>query len=263
MRSLRVCRALFVAQVQDELAHRTHLAGRLIESVLRLGTGVLGLAVVFSQVQAVQGWTFPATLALLGVYLTLDGLRSLVLGPSIESLAGQGGDVATGRFDFTLLRPLNAQVLSSFQRWRPHAMVDVALGMGVLGIAVAHLGHELTPWRVAAFLVALVAGAASMYAGLLACAALVFWSADVLFTWIFDSVFQLARYPVGLYPGALRLVLTWVVPVGVMTTVPAQALTGDVTWTTLAGAVIAAIALNVSACALFAEGLRRYVSAFS
>ena len=37
----------------------------------------------------------------------------------------------------------------------------------------------------------------------------------------------MGRYPVGLYPGWLRLVMTWIVPVGVMTTVPAQALTGE------------------------------------
>ena len=49
----------------------------------------------------------------------------------------------------------------------------------------------------------------------------------MLFTWVFDGIFQMARYPVGMYPGWLRLVLTWIVPVGVITTVPAQALTGS------------------------------------
>jgi len=57
-----------------------------------------------------------------------------------------------------------------------------------------------------------------------------------LFTWVFDGIFQMVRYPVGLYPGWLRLVLTWVVPVGVMTTVPAQALTGDLLSGVLIGA---------------------------
>ena len=64
------------------------------------------------------------------------------------------------------------------------------------------------------------------FASLLAFAGLVFWSPGFLFTWLFDGIFQMARYPLGMYPGWLRLVLTWIVPVGVITTIPAQAITG-------------------------------------
>lgn len=125
------------------------------------------------------------------------------------------------------------------------------------------LGQALTLARLAAFLVTLLAGVAALYAVLLACAALVFWVPGVFFTWVFDSLFQLARYPVGLYPGWLRLVLTWVVPVGLMTTVPAQALTGELTAGALAGGVALAGLLMVGASALFRRGLRRYASASS
>jgi ABC-2 type transport system permease protein len=57
--------------------------------------------------------------------------------------------------------------------------------------------------------------------------------------------------------------LTWVVPVGVMTTVPAQALTGELPAGTLIGSVTLAATLLVGASALFRFGLRRYSSASS
>jgi len=85
----------------------------------------------------------------------------------------------------------------------------------------------------------------------------------LLLTWIFDSVFRMGRYPVGLYPGWLRLVLTWVVPVGFMTTVPAQALAGEVAPGMLWGGVALAIGLLLAASALFRVGLRCYTSASS
>jgi ABC-type uncharacterized transport system permease subunit len=62
----------------------------------------------------------------------------------------------------------------------------------------------------------------------------------------------MACYPVGLYPGWLRLMLTWAAPVGVMTTILAQALSGDLPAGTLIGSV-----------ALFRLRLRRYASASS
>ena len=110
---------------------------------------------------------------------------------------------------------------------------------------------------------ALCASVAILYAILLAFTSLVFWSPGLMFIWVFDAIFQMARYPVGLYPGWLRLVLTWVVPVGIMTTVPAQALTGDLPAGTLVGSLALALVLLAGASALFRGGLRRYASASS
>ena len=61
----------------------------------------------------------------------------------------------------------------------------------------------------------------------------------------------------------LRLILTWVVPVGLMTTVPAQALTGELSLGMLIGGGALAIALFAASSALFRFGLRRYASASS
>jgi ABC-2 type transport system permease protein len=102
-----------------------------------------------------------------------------------------------------------------------------------------------------------------LYAILLAFTAMVFWSPGFLFTWVFSGVFQMARYPLGLYPGWLRLVLTWIIPVGLITTVPVQALTGDLEPAMLGGSLALAAGLLIAASWLFRVGLRRYASASS
>jgi ABC-2 type transport system permease protein len=263
MRLLRLAGKFARASAQDELAYRANFWISLLHSMLNLGTGVLGLLVLFGQVETIRGWDLPSALALLGVFLTLSALRGLFLGPSLESLAGMDGEIWTGTFDFTLLRPVNTQFLASVRRWRPFAVVDLGLGLGVLVLAVIQLGGSLAPLRLASFLLTLMAGIIILYAILLAFSALTLWNPGFLFTWLFDGLFQMARYPVGLYPGWLRLVLTWVVPVGVMTTVPAQALAGDLSTELLAGSVVMALALLAGASSLFRLGLRRYASASS
>jgi ABC-2 type transport system permease protein len=250
------------ASAQNDLAHRANFWISLLHSLLNLGTGVLGLWVLFGQVETIQGWDLPSTLAVLGVYLTLGALRGLFIGPSLEAMAGMDGEVWTGTFDFSLLKPVNTQFLASFRHWRPFALVDLALGLGVLVVAIVQLGQTLTVARMATFLLSLGAGLVVLYAALLAFGALVFWSPG-LFTWIFDSLFQMARYPVGIYPGWLRFALTWIVPVGVMTTVPAAALSGGLSPWALAGAVVLALLFLAGASALFRIGLRRYASASS
>lgn len=263
MRYLRLVGRFARASVQDELAHRTNFWISLLHSLLNLGTGVLAVVVLFGRVETIRGWDLPSTLALLGVYLTMSALRGLFIGPSLEALAGMDGEVWTGQLDFSLLRPVDVQFLASFRHWRPLALIDLALGLGVLGAAMVQLEQSLTLARLAAFLITLAAGVTILYALLLAFAGLVFWSPGFLFTWVFDSLFQMARYPVGLYPGWLRLVLTWVVPVGVMTTIPAQALAGGLSVGISAGVVALAIVLLVGASAVFRIGLRRYASASS
>ena len=263
MQYLRLIQRFAQASTQNELAYRANFWISLLHSVLNLGTGVLGVVVLFGQVQAVRGWDLPATLALLGVYLTIGALRNLFIGPSLNALAGMDGEIWTGTFDFTLLRPVDVQFLASFRYWRPLALIDLVLGLGVLGTAAFHLRWSLTLMRLLTFLVTLSAGLTILYAILLAFATLVLWSPGFLFTWVFDALFQMARYPVGLYPGWLRLVLTWVIPVGVMTTVPAQALTGNLSAGTLVGSTTLALLLLVGASVFFRFGLRRYASASS
>ena len=248
---------------QEEAAYRANFFLSLMYSLLNLGTGVLGVAVLFNQIKTLNGWDFTRTLALLGVYLTAGALRNLVIGPSLEALAGMDGEVWSGRLDFTLLRPVNTQFLASFRKWRLFSIFDFMLGLGVLGIAVARMHTHLTPGNGLAFMAALIAGVAILYAILLAFSAMVFWGPGVLFTWVFDGVFQMARYPIGMYPGWLRLILTWIIPVGIITTVPAGALTGVTSTTMLAGMVGLAILLVAAASALFHIGLRRYKSASS
>lgn len=263
MRHLRLAGHFARASAQNELAHRANFWLSLFHSLLNLGTGVLGVMVLFGQVDEIRGWDLPSTLALLGVFLTLSALRGLVFGPSLEGLAGMDGEIWTGQFDYTLLRPINAQFLASVRHWRPLALVDLALGAGVLILAVAQLGQALSLQRLVAFVLSLGLGTTILYAILLAFAAMVLWNPGFLFTWVFDGLFQMARYPVGLYPQWLRLALTWLVPVGVMTTVPAQALTGVLPGWMLAGSLVLAGVFLGGASALFHLGLRRYASASS
>ena len=262
MYKLRLIRRFIQLSTQNEMAYRANFFIGLLHTLLNFGTGILGIMVLFGQIETIQGWDFNTTLAILGVYLT-GAIRGLFISSSLDALAGLGGEIWTGRFDFTLLRPVDVQFLVSFRHWRPLVLFDLILGLGTLTIAVSRLDRTLSTGQALSFLITLTAGMIILYSILLAFATLVFFSPGFLFTWVFNGVFQMGRYPVGIYPGWMRRILTWVIPVGVITTVPAQALTGDLyTETLLAGTLFAAI-LFAGASFLFRRTLWRYSSASS
>jgi len=149
---LRLIKSFMQVSIQAELAYRANFFISLLHSLLNLGTGVLGLVVLFSQVSAIHGWDFSATLALLGAYLVLGALRDMFIGPSLDALAGLDGEVWTGRLDFTLLRPVNAQFVASFHQWRLLPVVDLLLGAGIVGVAISRMSQALTFWHMITFL---------------------------------------------------------------------------------------------------------------
>lgn len=260
---LRLTGRFMRVSAQNELAYRANFAISVLHALLNLGTGVLGVYIVFDQAGMIQGWTLESALAVLGVYLTVSAVRGLFISPSLDALAGLGGEVWDGRFDFTLLQPVDVQFLVSTRHWRPLALLDLLLGLGVLGVAISRLGATLTPGGVAGFVLALAAGLVILYAILLFFTGLVFWSPGFLFTWVFNGLFQMARYPLGLYPGWVRLVLTLIVPVGVVTTIPAAALTGGLSLPALGGTLALAVALFAGASWFFRRAVARYASASS
>jgi ABC-2 type transport system permease protein len=256
-------RVFIRVSIQKELAYRSNFLVGVLYSVLNFGTGMLGLIVIFSQVEDVRGWSFSSTLAVLGVYLLMGAVRDLFMGPSLDALTGMDGEVWLGTFDFTLVRPVNTQFMASVRHWRPLVMLDVVLALGVLGYAMGQLGSSLSLLKLGTFLLTLLSGGFALYAILLGFSGMVFISPGFLFSWVFNGIFQMARYPVGLYPGVLRFVMTWIIPVGVITTIPAKALTGDLSVEMLAASLIFTGVLVVVASKLFRRGIRKYASASS
>ena len=263
MHHLKLIGSFFKVSTQAEMAYRANFFIRLLNSVLNLVTGVLSLVVIFNQVEAIKGWGLPSALGLLGVYLLLGALRGLFISPSLESVAGMDGEIWQGTFDFTILRPVDKQFLVSFRHWRVFALFDLALALGVLGYAISLMGTVLTPGNLISFILSLLAGVVLLYAVLLAFSAMVFWNPGFLFTWVINDLFQLARYPVGLYPSWLRLILTWIIPVGLMTTIPAQALSGQLSPLMLVLTLAFSLVALLGASLLLRKGLEKYASASS
>lgn len=260
---LRLIKTFIKTSLQETLMYRANFWVSLLHAGLNLIVAVLALVVLFGQVPSLNGWDFSATLSLLGVYLIVSAIRNLFIGPSLESLVGLGQEVWSGQFDFTLLRPTNTQFLITFRIWRLFSLIDLTLGIGVFLYAVFQAAETTSFMAWLLFFLSMTASIFILYAILLTFTALVFWNPGYLFTWVFDAIFQLARYPLGIYPAGIRIILTWIIPVGIITTIPAQAITRQVGLPTVLLICTAAALLFFLSSWLFNKGIRQYHSASS
>lgn len=262
MRALRPVR-LFGTFVRvgalNELQYRANLVIQVVQSAIQLGTGLAVLALVFSQVEQLNGWSQPELLAVMGVYTLVGGIIGTFIQPNMERLMT---DVRQGTLDFILTKPDDSQVLVSVREVRIWRLVDVVLGFVILVIAGSQLHESLGASSAVAFAVALGLGASMVYCFWLILTTAAFWIVrmDELVE-LFAGLYQSGRWPVTIYPDWLRLGLTFLVPIAFAVTVPAEALTSRLSAETLAGAAGFAVLLLLFTRWLWRTGLRRYAGA--
>ena len=259
MRPLRLTWLFFRIGALNDLQYRANFWLQLLQSAIQLGTGLAVLGLVFSQTPALNGWTQPALLAVMGVHILMGGVIGALIQPSMERLRQ---DIREGTFDFVLTKPEDAQVLSSVREIRIWQAVDIVVGLVVLGIAVSQLGDPIGPLEAAAFVAALVIGGLMIYAFWLVVTTVAFWIVRIdEIAELFQGLYQSGRWPVTIYPDWLRVSLTFLVPIAFAVTVPAQALTGRLTPDTFLVAAIFAVVVLVLSRAFFRIGLRHYSGA--
>ena len=106
--AMRTWVALWRIRVLHELHYRANLVLNVVQVVVDLAIGLVAIRLVFSSVDALNGWSEPELLVVLGTYTTLDAfIRALVL-PNMWMLMQ---DVQEGTFDAVLLMPADEQLI--------------------------------------------------------------------------------------------------------------------------------------------------------
>jgi ABC-2 type transport system permease protein len=261
MRLLRLLAVFLRVSVMGEAAYPANFLAHLLDSALELAAALAGLALIFAHTATLGGWRPEELGALVGVYFLVGGIIGLVIQPGMEQLTES---VRDGTLDFTLAKPEDAQLLVSVWRVEIWKLIDVGLGLVVLGVALARLGQRVGIAQAAAFAAALIAGGVIVYSFWLILATSAFWLVRVEnILVIFQSVYEAGRWPVSIYPGWLRFGLTFLVPVAFAITVPAQALAGRLTWRVLLGTAGFAVLLFGAARLFWRAGIRHYSGASS
>ncbi len=243
----------------NELQYRVNFFVQVFQSLLALGTGLVGLWLVFSHTTALRGWTRPELLAVMGVHVLMGGLIRTSIQPNMTRLMTE---VQEGTLDYALTKPADAQVLVSVREVRIWQIVDVGMGVVILLAAIGQMQARIGLGQALAFTLALVLGALMIYSFWLMLTSGAFWVVRVEnIIELFDGIYQAGRWPVGVYPDWMRLGLTFLVPIAFAVTVPAEALTRRLTPGTLLGAVALTAFLLTLARAVWTLGLRRYSGA--
>jgi ABC-2 type transport system permease protein len=227
--------------------------------ILWTATSLAPLVVLRGMGRAVAGWSFGEALVVIAFFTLLQAVLEGALNPSFVLAVEQA---RRGTLDHVLMKPADAQFLLSTGRMLPWRAVNVvtALVMGL--VAFASLDRAPAPRDVAVALVVFGAALATLYALFtLALASALVWVRTEGVTDLLSGLVDASRWPASVFRGSLRLLLTFVVPLGLLTTFPARALLGTLGAPLAATAVIEAAILLAITRAVWRRALASYRSA--
>jgi ABC-2 type transport system permease protein len=260
MHIIRLLVTLLKINIQQELIYRSNAVINALLSLMWLGWELLGLSIIFSNSQTLGGWGPGELVALLGVWRLVNTVMAALIWPNTEKF---NTSIRDGSLDYTLLQPVNSQFLVSFSRiviWRLWDVVLAAV-LIVTGVGMSRGGG---PLNLASFLMLTISGGLIIYSLWIVLIACTFWFVkfDNNVT-ILQALMDSGRYPSNVYPVWMRLIVTFVVPVAVATTVPLQALRGDLLWWQVLMFLAIGAASLIVAAQVWKLGVRRYSGASS
>jgi ABC-2 type transport system permease protein len=252
--------------VLEELQYRSNFWTYLVNTLVTLGVSLASLALVYRSVDELNGWTSDDLLVVVGVFFALGAVINGVIHSSMSKLVA---DIRKGDFDFRLLKPIDAQLLGTVQKVDGWRALDLVVGIVVIVVGLArgagggaggatlavHVAQALGMFVLA---VLIVAGFWTLLSSI------TFWTVQgegIL--WALDDMYEHLRWPISIFPGGLRLVLSTIFPAGLAVTVPAEALTGRLDWASTASAIaLAAVMVGLSRV-VWLRALARYEGASS
>ena len=236
----------------------------LIWSAVMVGWFILTIIfyqVLFANVSEVAGWTKAELLILQGYYFVFDFILWGVLWPNMKQLPIK---INKGELDYDLIRPISAQFMLSFRELDLDNANEVILGVATIiyGLRLGQIHPGVVETLLA--IMTVVAAIVFIYAFYFISICIAFWFDRIEnLHYVFPSFRHLWKQPQSFYSGWLRWILTIIVPITLVTTLPTEWLLMRLPWKeTIFLIVFSLVALWFSRW-FFKVALRRYSSASS
>lgn len=231
----------------------------VLAGVLQQLVGLAFLGAVFAQVPALHGWTFAEAVLLYGYASFVLGLGPLLF----DGLWRTAWLVNQGDLDYALVRPYPVMLQVSGSYVGMQGFGDVTVAACMIGWALTRVDVAWSPLTALIGLVLLVSAATVRISILAAACAVSFWlhAPHSGFAMAVNQLGGLARYPLTIFSGAVRGVMTAVIPFAFTAYVPVSWLLdpGRYWWAAIVTPLVAAYCA-VLGVRIYQRGVRRYES---
>lgn len=224
-------------------------------------TAIAPLLAVFHERKSIAGWSEGEALLVVGWFTLMDGILEGAIHPSLATVVEH---IRKGTLDFVLLKPADAQFLVSTVKFLPWRAIN-AVSATVIFIYAFHLiGRPPSVLGLLSALFLLITATIMLYALWILTVSAAFYVVKIdNLTSFFSSVFDAARWPSSVFRGVLKILFTFVIPLALMTTFPAEAMLGRLSLGRFLIPIAGAIVFTVLSRIIWLKSIGKYTSASS
>lgn len=242
----------FQSLMATRLASILFLSGKLI----RIGFWLVFLLALKDKINLLSGYNLDQLIVFFLIYNVFDLLGQIFY----RGIYWYRGEIISGNFDFTLLKPLNPlfQVLASHTDWLDIPPLILTVIFLIIKLPAVS-GVELLAFIFMGILAMVLVTAIHV---LVASIGVLTTEVDHVI-WIYRDLSQMARFPMDIYIEGVRLFLTFVIPIGLIFTVPAKALLGVLSTQWMLLTVAFTVGFYLAIIKFWQYALKKYQSASS
>ena len=228
-------------------------ANFLIQVVTRLfwfAARVALFRLIYSEVDQIREWSRDEYFTFMATGMLINSIVEAFFMPNCAAFCEH---IRTGRLDFALTRPVDAQFLVSLQRLNPAMFTQVLLATALLVMSLSELHRPIPVSAIFLYLFYIGIAVTFFYSLMIATACTSIWfgrNQGLYDFWFYITIF--AQYPRSIYDGtdasrfesgeAIQFAFSWILPILLVVTIPAQTILSTASQPLFAIAMLASTA---------------------
>jgi ABC-2 type transport system permease protein len=218
---------IYAALIRYSLIHEMQFKANFLLWILVeglwFGLQIAFMTVLYGHTDSIAGWSRWEVVLLVGCNQFIQQLFHMLFVTNLSNLSEL---IRKGTLDLLFLQPVNTRFLISVKKFEIGNIANALMGLAVVGYALAKLHRVPSVAQWMGFVVVCVAGLAIHYSLMFLLACIAFWTVRAQgIVWGYYNLFNIARLPADAFPrGAYRAVFTWVLPMLLVSNVPAKLL---------------------------------------
>mgnify|MGYP001042386655 CR=1 FL=1 len=243
-------------RIMDRLESPISFVVMGVGNILYILSSLIYFNAIYGKVTELGAWRFSDVLILIGVFNVIDGLSMIFWQRSLWRVPEM---VLNGELDSYIIKPINTQFYLTFYNMDLIFMwPQILFGIYLIGQGAMQSGDILN-WPI--FTLMFICSCLLHYAISVIITSINFFNYLPNTLFLTNEIFILGEYPIDIYKGLFRFIFTFIVPIGLMFSMPPQALLGKLSTYQILTTVIISIIFFIGSNIFFAKGLKNYQSA--
>ncbi|TWT61467.1 ABC transporter permease [Rubinisphaera italica] len=251
-----------------ELSFRSNFLITIITRGFWFAAQLILFEIIYQNVNTIADWNRAEYFGFMATGMLINAIIESLFMPNCANFSEL---IRTGNLDFVLLKPIDTQFLISIEKINLAMMNQILLSGALLTYSLVNLDRPIGFVNVLMYLLLVAVGVIFFYCLMITLASTSVWfgrNQGLYDFWFYVTVF--ARYPQQIYTGgalaeSIRVIFSFVLPILLVVTVPAQILVSkalEPSWIALWSILMTAVFFVLSRY-VFLWSIGRYRSASS